>query len=454
MRIQCLLIGFGIILTCQGVTGETGDSVVVRRFFDEALTHKEAYRNLEALCREAPGRICGSAALNTAIRLEEEALKEAGADTVYLQPVMIPNWKPGHSTEAVMAGTGYALHVVPLGNSVGTSPEGITAPVVEVHDFDDLASLGQGKISGRIVFFDRPMDPTLINTFRAYSGAVDQRVRGASQASRYGAVAVLVRSMTTLTDDAPHTGVMHYQEGIEKIPALALSTKDADMLSGQLKKTAALTITIRADCATGKDTLGYNVIGEIYGRQPGKGIIVVGGHLDAWFNAQGAHDDGAGSVQSVEVIRLFHATGITPVHTLRCVLYMDEENRQSGGKTYAKQAARKGEKHVFALESDRGGLLPRGFTFDTSGVALNRLIALSSYFKPYGITEFIKGGSGTDISPLKAVHPILAGLYTDSQRYFDYHHSANDSFDKVNFRELQLGSAAMASLLYLVDRNF
>lgn len=431
------------------------DSAVIRSIYSEALTSRIAYHNLVLLCRKAPGRLSGSPQLNTAIQLTKQFLQEAGADTVYLQPVQIPNWKPGY-TEAIVAAGNWKvhLHALPLGNSVPTPAEGITASVVEVHSFDELNALGREKVSGRIVFYNRPMDPTLINTFAAYGKAVDQRVAGASKAAALGAVAVLVRSLTLACDTFPHTGQLRYQEGITKIPALAIATCDADSLSLWLKQNTDLQTFIKTSCRPAGDTVGYNVIGEIRGKKPAEGIMVAGGHLDAWYNSPGAHDDGAGCIQAIEVIRLFHSLGIRPVHTIRAVLFMDEEITQTGGKKYAQVASAEKENHLIAIESDRGGLLPIGFTFDCNEKDLEILQKLKSYFEPYRTDLFIKGGSGTDVAPLRSSARILAGLLTDSQRYFDYHHSANDTPKHVNQRELQLGSAAIASLFYLMDRRF
>lgn len=436
-------------------TAADRDSVVVRSIYSEALTSRIAYNNLLLLCRQAPGRLSGSPQLNTAVQLTRQFLLEAGADTVYLQPVLIPNWKPGQTEAHVLNGNRkVALHALPLGNSVPSPAEGITASVVEVHSFDELNALGRERVSGRIVFYNRPMDPTLINTFAAYGRAADQRVSGASKAAALGAVAVLVRSLTLASDTFPHTGQMRYQEGIAKIPAIAVATRDADSISCWLKQNPDVQVFIKTTCRPAGDTAGYNVIGEIRGKNPAKGILLTGGHLDAWYNTPGAHDDGAGCIQSIEVIRLFHTLGIRPEHTIRAVLFMDEEITQTGGRKYAQTATLEKENHLIALESDRGGLLPVGFTFDCNEKDLEILQKLKPYFEPYRTDTFLKGGSGTDVAPLRSSARILAGLLTDSQRYFDYHHSAYDTPDHVNIRELQLGSAAIASLFYLMDRRF
>ncbi|MFO7978105.1 MAG: M20/M25/M40 family metallo-hydrolase, partial [Bacteroidales bacterium] len=345
-----------------------------------------------------------------------------------------------------------ALTVAALGLSVGTGPDGVTARVIEVHQLEELEKLGSQQVKGKIVFFNRPFNQTHYNTFAGYSGATDQRFAGPALAARLGAAAVLVRSVTSANHDFAHTGVTRFVEDGPNVPALAISPVGADLLSQRLKKDPELNLFVRNTSYRLPDVLSYNVIGEIRGsEQPGT-IITVGGHLDAWDNSPGAHDDGAGCMQSVEVLRLFRKLDIQPKRTVRAVMFMDEEIAQRGGKEYARQADLKGEQHYFAIESDRGAFTPRGFSVDAPQEQLEAIQTLNSYFKPYGIHEISKGGSGVDIGPLKNYYQMaLAGLVTDSQRYFDLHHAPTDTFAQVNRREMQLGSASMAALIYLLD---
>ena len=381
---------------------------------------------------------------------------EMDLDTVYLQELMVKRWKRGQAESARISSSllGTAdLTVTGLGLSVGTGSEGIISKVVELQSFEELSEMGEAGIRGKIVFFNRAMDPKLINTFRAYGGAVDQRTRGASEAAKYGAAGVIVRSVTTAIDDHPHTGVMYYEEGVEKIPAVCVSTMGAEKLSLWLKKDPGLYLHLVSDCRNFPDVTSYNVVGEIRGSTlPGQ-IITIGGHLDAWDNSEGAHDDGAGCIQSIETLRLYKSLGIRPKRTVRAVMFMDEEIAQRGGKKYAELARINNEHHYVALESDRGGLMPRGFGIGAKGDRLKSMLDLRDYFKPYGITEFRSGGGGVDIGPLREFGTVLISLVPDMQRYFDYHHSPNDSFEQVNIRELQMGSAAIASLIYLIDKN-
>jgi carboxypeptidase Q len=426
---------------------------VLASVFDEALTDLTAYKQLEYLCKNTKGRLPGSAAAEKAVEYTRQALILAGADSVWLQKVPVPDWRRGYEKCRVTSSL-YGKHdlsISALGLSEGTSKKGIKSEVIEVHDFEELRSFGRKRIEGKIVFFNRPVNNKLINSFSGYGSAVNQRTQGASEASKYGAIAVIIRSVTQSLDDFPHTGVMHYEEGVYKIPAVAVSTVDADLLSGWLMKDSSLTIHLISTCMNYPDTWSYNVIGQIRGSVSPNEYITVGGHLDAWDITEGAHDDAGGCIQAIETIRLFKKLGIKPKRTIRAVMFMNEEMSGTGGRTYASEAKKKGEIHYAALESDRGVMSPRGFGFDAEGQKLENLRKLASYFAPYNIRDFDKGGGGSDIAPLKALGALQIGFMPDTQRYFSYHHSANDTFSQVNFREFQMGSAAITSLIYLLD---
>ena len=426
---------------------------VLKSVFDEALTDRTAYNNLEYLCKNTKGRIAGSPAAEKAVEFTRSALKTAGADTVWLQKVPVPHWVRGDEKCSVSSKVNGKknLAITALGLSVGTDKKGITTKVIEVHNFEELKALGQQRIQGKIVFFNRPFDNKAINSFSAYGGAVNQRTSGPSEASKYGAVAVIVRSMTHALDNFPHTGVTRYTDNVNKIPAVAVSILDADLLSQWLKSDSSLTIHLVSTSINYPDTWSYNVIGEIFGSEKPHEYITVGGHLDAWDIAEGANDDGGGCIQSIEMIRIYKKLGIKPKRTVRAVMFMNEEISGTGGRTYAEEAKRKGEIHYAALESDRGVMSPRGFGFDADSSKLEKLKSLATWFAPFDIKDFDKGGGGSDIAPLKALGALQIGYIPDSQKYFWYHHSANDTFEQVNIRELQMGSAAIASLIYLID---
>jgi hypothetical protein len=295
------------------------------------------------------------------------------------------------------------------------------------------------------------MNPTYFRTFKAYGESGAGRRSGPSQAAKYGAIGVMVRSLASNVDDFPHTGATAYNDSFPKIPAVAISTKDADWLSQQLKQQTALTAYFKTSCMMLPDVLSYNVIGEIKGSTQPQEIITVGGHLDSWDICEGAHDDGAGCVQSIEVIRTLKQLGIQPKRTVRAVMFMNEENGLRGGQAYLKEAKDKGEKHIFALESDAGGFTPRGFGFDVSDETMAKIMQWRPLFLEYGVYDFAKGGGGADIGPLKQLGTALAGLVPDSQRYFDVHHAASDTFESVSKRELDLGALNMTALIWLVS---
>jgi carboxypeptidase Q len=449
-----LKISITLFLVLLSFNAHTQDpEKVLNSVFGEALTDRTAYDHLEYLCKYTKGRLAGSRAAEKAVEYTRQALIEAGADTVWLQKVPVPFWERGFEKCRIKSSISgiRELSITALGLSIGTSEKGITSRVIEVQDFDELKTLGNKRIAGKVVFFNRPVDNKLINTFSGYGGAVNQRISGASEASKYGAVAVVIRSVTQSTDNFPHTGVTHYEEGAHKIPAVAVSTADADLLSSWLKTDSSLTIHVISTCKNHPDTFSYNVIGEIYGSLHPEEYITVGGHIDSWDITEGAHDDAGGCVQAIEMIRIYKKLGIKPKRTVRAVMYMNEEMSSTGGKTYAEEARKKGEVHYAALESDRGVMSPRGFGFDADGTKLERLQSLAHWFVPFNIRDFDRGGGGSDISPLKALGALQIGYIPDSQRYFSYHHSANDTFGQVNIRELQMGSAAIASLIYLID---
>jgi len=435
---------------------QSKDEVQIKKMYDLALTEGKGYEWLNYLSNQIGGRLSGSVQAQQGVDYTKSQLDSLGVDRVWLQPVLVPKWVRGTPEFAYFETTpGITTNVAicALGGSVATPPKGIKANIIEVEGVEQLTTLGKNKIEGKIVFFNRPMDATEINTFTAYSNCVDQRYAGALEASKYGALGVIVRSMNLRLDDFPHTGSMTYgdQPESERIPAAAISTNAAEMLSTSLKLNPEINFYFKQNCKQFKDVESYNVIAEIKGSEKPEEIIVVGGHLDSWDLGDGSHDDGAGCVQSMEVLNLFKKTGYKPKRTVRIVLFMNEENGLRGGNKYAEVAISNNEKHIFALESDSGGFTPRGFTFDSSQENFEKVLKWKNLFEPYLVHYFEKGFAGADIGPLKKDGLVMAGLRPDSQRYFDHHHAENDTFEHVNRRELQLGAATMASLVYLVD---
>jgi carboxypeptidase Q len=429
---------------------------VARALLREGFSRGEAYGMLKDLTEQAGHRLSGSPGAARALDLTQQHMHRAGLTQVRVESVMVPHWVRGGIEKATILGKSgkpdAALTVCALGGSIATPKEGITAGVVEVHSFEELHALGGGA-AGKVVFFNRPMDPTLLDPFEAYGGAVNQRGRGAVEAARAGGVAAIVRSMTCANDAVPHTGSMSYADSVRKIPAVAVSTQSADLLSSMMREKKNLRVRIQLNCSTLPDAPSGNVLGELTGTEfPGQ-VIVVGGHLDAWDKGTGAHDDGAGCVQAIEAVRLLRSIGIQPRRTIRAVMFMNEENGVRGGRGYAASPNRADEKHVAAIESDRGGFAPYGFSIEADSVAVARVRRWQRALNLVGVGTVEAGHGGVDISPIVNNGTVGIGLLVDNHKYFDYHHSDNDTLDKVYPRELEHGAIVMAMLLYLISEE-
>jgi hypothetical protein len=440
------------------------DSAMIKKISDEILSNGKAYDDLRQLTKQIGGRLSGSPQMVKAEKWGLQKMQESGADKAWLQECLVPHWVRGGKDKADALYNGAAtgarnlllfhkqLDVLALGNSEGTKNKDLIAKVMLVNSFDELEKK-KDSIKGKIVFYNYKFNPTFIRTFQSYGDAVQYRGGGASRASKYGASAVIVRSMTHSTDNNPHTGALRYDTTFPKIPAFAIGLKDADWLSQQLQNDKIINVTIKTNAHFLPDTIGHNVIGELTGSEFPDQIITIGGHLDSWDPAEGAHDDGAGVVHTIEILRALKAIGYKPKHTIRFVLFMNEENGLRGGTKYAEEAKAKNEKHIFALESDAGGFTPRGFSFGGTPEQLEKLRSWVPLLYPYGVYEITDGGGGADIGPLnRLLKTPVSELGPDSQRYFDYHHARNDVFENVNKRELELGAVNMAALIYLIDK--
>lgn len=454
-RIYPLLLCILFSATSSFAQTSNADSSMIASIYYEILNHSQAYSNLQYLCKEIGNRFAGSTNADRAIEWGAEALRQTNADNVFLMPVNVPHWTRGRIEYGYFDSNGVrtSVQLTALGGSIGTDGKDLTAKVVMVKSFDELKQLGRKNIEGKIVFFNKGMDPFLINTGAAYGRAYPIRNNGAAEAARYGAVGCIIRSLTTAEDKFPHTGGMQYNDSIPKIPAAALSSVDAQALAAALKENPELTFTYYLSAQAFERRDQANVIAEIKGTEFPDKYIVVGGHLDSWDIGEGAHDDGTGIVQSIEIIRALKALGYKPKHTIRAVLFINEEFGNDGGETYARMAREKGEEHIAAIESDNGGFTPIGFNTDITDEQYAVLQRWLPLIEPYNLTRLRRGGSGVDISPLKNGKTALFGLWVDTNRYFDYHHSNNDVFENVNKRELDLGAAAMASLIYLIDQK-
>lgn len=431
-----------------------GDRVTVKRIVDEVMVNSTAYENLRYLCKKIGPRLSGSDNALKAVYAGARMLRDAGADSVYLQPCTVTHWVRGAKEEGSFSSAGqkYMLHLTALGNSEGSRGKPVEADIVEVKSMDELEKLGN-SVKGKIVFFNIAMNPTYIRTFRAYGESGVGRRAGPAQAAKYGAVGAWVRSLASNADDHPHTGATQYNDSFPKIPAVAISTNDANKISAMLASGKQVRGSFKTNCTVLGPSPSFNVIGEIKGSEFPEQIISVGGHLDSWDLAEGAEDDGTGIVQSIEVMRVLKATGLRPKRTVRTVLFMNEENGTGGAKAYFEEAKRKKEQHIFALESDDGGFTPRGFSLEMSDAQKATIRSWAPLFYEYGVYDFADGGSGSDVGLLKDLGTALAGLNTDSQRYFDLHHAETDIFEAVSKREVDLGAANMAALIWLVSEH-
>jgi hypothetical protein len=450
---KAYLLLFFSLLTYHSFAQSAKDSTHIRAIYTQALQNPVGYQWLDFLSNQIGGRLSGSPQAAAAVNFTYQVMDTLGLDRVFLQEVMVPHWVRGKKEVGKMISAKYGSKEFPvcaLGNSVGTGTEGLAASVIEVISFEELAKLGKEKVQGKIVFYNTPMNPSYVRTFQAYGESAKYRFSGPSEAAKLGAVGAIVRSLTTQLDDYPHTGSLGYQLNTPQIPAIAISTNGAEELSLRLKHDPTLSFYIETHCKMLEDALSYNVIGEIKGSEFPDEIIVVGGHLDSWDIGDGSHDDGAGVVQSMDVLRILKALDFKPKRTIRAVMFMNEENGLKGGRKYAELAEENKENHIAAIESDAGGFTPRniGITDDERGIDFylrwNELLA------PYDIS-IKSGGGGADISPLRNQGTVQISLIPDSQRYFDLHHTEQDTFDKVNQRELQLGAAAMATFVYLLS---
>ena len=431
------------------------DSLQFKNISDEVLVNGTAYENLWDLTQNIGQRLSGSAAYEKATDWAVLKLKEAGADKVWKEEVMVPVWERGKESLQIKEGNGNwkSLKMLSLGNSEGTNGKDVEAEIILVKTKAEFDQLTPAQVKGKIVFFNYAFNQKFIMTGMAYGDASIYRRASASWAGKKGAKAVIIRSLSSAFDDVPHTGMMRYDEDDHaKIPAVAIGPKSADALEKTLK-TQKVTAKLNSNATMKGEKLSYTVIGEITGNKD-QSVIVVSGHLDSWDVGEGAQDDGAGIVQSIEVLRTFKKLGIKNNHTIRVVCFANEENGVKGGNQYAENIKKNNEKHLFAIESDGGGYTPRGFGLVMNAEKRAQIQSWKNLFSPYGLHNFDIQYAGTDIEPMETLSVPLASLIPDSQRYFDIHHSEEDTFDKVNRRELLLGAAAMGQLIYMIDKNW
>lgn len=430
---------------------ETSDEEVVKEIFTTALQRNQGYHWLTELTTLG-ARLTGSDQATDAVLYFKNIADSLGFKTS-LQEVTVPHWVRGSKEVAnyKFGNKTFYMRCTALGGSVGTPKEGIKAQVVEIKSFEQLNAMGD-DLKGKIAFYNIPMDPSYINTFFAYSNAVKQRYAGALEASKKGAIAVVIRSLSATINEYPHTGSMTYKGALNKIPAMAISTADAEKLSRHLLSDSELQFFMRMHCEMKDSVTSYNLIADLPGKEKPEEVIVIGGHIDSWDLGTGAHDDGAGCMHSLEAAWLLKELNLLPSRTLRVVFFMNEEFGLNGASVYARVSKEKATEHVIAMESDAGGFTPRGISIVAPDSMTERIREFRALLEPYGIHQFSKSGSGADISKLKTPDMVMIGLRPDNHRYFEIHHSAQDVLSSVNSRELEMGSATMAAMIYLLDK--
>jgi hypothetical protein len=429
------------------------DSAILKNLRDEILLRGKCYDNLRILTKTIGHRLSGSPEAARAVQWGLRAMRDAGADTAWLQPVMVPHWVRGKEWLQVKipGSNGFEpMRMLSLGNSIGNGKP-VEAPVIMVQTMDEFNSLSPAEVQGKIVFFNYRFRQDIVNTFEGYGDAIRYRILPPTAVAQKGGAGVIIRSVATGLDDVPHTGVTRIVDSIRKIPSVAIGNVGADRLEAACRK-GSVTARVLTSGQMLPPVLSYNVIGEIRGSEKPNEYVIAGGHLDSWDVGEGAQDDGSGCVQSIEIIRAFKALGIHPVRSVRAVLFMNEENGARGGHAYADSAAAKGEKHILAIESDAGGFVPRGIGLEMPAEKKETIRGWAPLFKPLNVYDFEHEEGGVDIGPLGKSGVALAGLLPDPQRYFDIHHTNSDVFEAVNHRELKLGAATMATLVYLVSK--
>ncbi|MBL8733413.1 MAG: M20/M25/M40 family metallo-hydrolase [Planctomycetes bacterium] len=463
MRVPAAVLSSCLLVACAGSSGSlppagsplAAEALAARcnALVDRALGDNRAMQTLAALLAAAPKRLSGSPGDADAVRWGLATMREIGLENVRAEPCKVPCWVRGTETAAVVGDGAVPLRVTALGGSIATAEGGIEAEVVEVRSFEQLQQMGEAA-RGKIVFFNRPMPRILRRTGQAYGAAVPQRSNGAIEAGKVGGVAALVRSMTTTVDGHPHTGVMHYDDAVPKVPAAAIATADAEALAALLQR-GPVRVRLELGCETRPEVESANVVGELRGGSRPDEVVVIGGHLDAWDLGRGAHDDGAGVAHVLEAVRLLKVCGVRPARTIRVVLFACEEFGLHGATAYAEQHAAELGQHVAAMETDAGGFTPQGFSTSLTGDDAEAVRRLFAPLAELGAGAVLPGAGacGADLTPMHAAGVTCFGLVVDGHRYFDYHHSALDDLAAVNERELALGAAVVAyAASVLADR--
>lgn len=437
---------------------------VADRLIDAALADTEGYGKLAYLCDRIGNRLSGSEALQRAVSWSEEQMKRDGLSNVRVIPVKVPHWVRGSESARLVAPENKPLHMLGLGMSVGTPAGGITADVVVVSDFNELTRLGQQGVRGKIVLYNEP--------YLGYGASVAYRTAGASRAAALGAVAVLVRSVTPLAMQIPHTGTLNYEEGQPRIPAAAVSVEDVLMMARFAASRIPIKVHLEMNAHMEPDADSGNVMGEIPGREHPEELVVLGGHLDSWDVGRGAQDDGSGVIACLQAVALMKKLGLQPRRTIRVVFWVNEENGGRGGEAYRTWIGDRIASHVAAIEMDGGAEAPLGFGYGAAGggggrrgrtspaaapgqspaeqESLAALKQIGKLLERINAGEVTPGGGGSDIGPITRDGVPSLGLRTVGTHYFDWHHTEADTLDKVDPQDFRKNIAALAVMSYIL----
>ena len=419
-----------------------------KRIIDAALASDGAWEKLAHLTDRIGHRLSGSPGLEKAVKWAAATMRAEGHEEVRTEKVMVPHWVRGDEAGAIISPIERPMRVLALGGSVGTPKKGLTAEVVVVGSIDELEKV-KDSVKGKWVLFNKVM-PAYGPEGSHYGTTVRVRNHGAAAAAKHGAVGALVRSVTARSFRSPHTGMTRYEEGGRKIPAVAISTEDADLIARLAGGEEPVKVKMKLGAKTLPDAESANVVAELRGRELPDEVVVIGCHLDSWDVGHGAHDDGGGCVIVMHTLTILRELELRPRRTIRVVLYTNEENGLAGAKAYYEKYKDALEGHVAAIEADSGTFKPRGFGVSVDGDGLDKARDIVTLLEPLGATEIRDGGGGADIGFLRAGGVPLMGLWVEGSRYFDYHHSEADTLDKVDPRDLKECVATMAVMAYVL----
>ncbi|MBY0374443.1 MAG: M20/M25/M40 family metallo-hydrolase [Bryobacteraceae bacterium] len=440
MRFLVASLACASVLTAQPMTESY--RAAAQKLIDAALKDEGGMEKMAWLCDRIGHRLSGSKGYDQAVQWAAEQMKRDGLENVATPPVKIPHWVRGNESLEMVEPRRQGIAMLGLGGSVATPKEGITAELIAAKDFDHLKALGREKVAGRIVFFDVP--------FESYRKSVAYRGTGASAAAKLGAVGMIMRSAGVATRNQPHTGSLRYEEGVAKVPAAALGEEDAQMLSRLLGAGVAVKVNLKMEAQTLPDHDSAQVIGEIRGREKPEEVIVIGGHLDSWDAGTGAHDDASGCIAPWQAVVLMKKLGLRPRRTIRVVLFANEENGLRGGNAYRAMIGDAIKNHVAAIEMDGGAEKPVGFGVTANEKAMAQVKAIGELLDPIGAGKITAGGGGADIGPITREGVPAFGLRTVGERYWEWHHTAADTLDKIVPEDFRKNIAAIAVMSYVL----